>query len=243
MSEEETTKPYTAYELDEPVWGNMFKNNQCPICKNPLEQYRNIEPGRIRYFMACNKCCLFFIPKPKQQTKPREKEPVSVSKLEKAAERSGFSRYEPLNIHYFCGKCWKNDMDKLQRKINRTSVQGLKTPKPTGLEGMSHTLVRNRSRMDEVNLTLPFTCKCGDRYYLDVTLRKRDKRDYYLFGVQMGYHADCMGCPMAWNISVGKDDMNFRCDLNLNCVIIKDKKHHFIMVDEDESTLDIEDME
>ena len=132
-------------------------------------------------------------------------------------------------------------MDKLDRRIKRATEQGIKIPEPTGLEGMSHALARNRSRLVEVNLTLPFTCKCGTRYYLDVVLRSRDRRDHYLFGIEMGYHADCMGCPMAWNISVGKDDMTFRCDLNLNCVIIKDKKHYFVMVDEDESIN--EDME
>lgn len=233
MSDDIITTAYTARELDLVAYGNALKNSQCPDCKNPLEQRKSPEDGRT-YFMSCPNCSLFFIPQQKAQIRPPRDPKVSVSQLENAAELSGFSRYEPLNIHLFCGKCWKNDMDKLERKTKRATDQGLKMPKPTGLEGMSHSLVRNRSRLHGVNLTLPFTCKCGTRYYLDVTLRRRDKKGHYLFGIEMGYHADCMRCPMAWHISVGKDDMTFRCDINLNCVIIEDKKHHFTMVDEDE---------
>ena len=233
MSNEDITTSYVARELDITTYTEALKNNKCPDCHNPMEQYQSPE-DKVTYFMSCPHCLLFFIPKRTQNVRPPKDPKVSISQLEKAAELSGLSRYEPLNIHFFCEKCQENDMIKLSKKAIRAFDQGLKVPKLSGLEGMSHSLVRNRSRLADVNLTLPFTCRCGNRYYLDVTLKLRNKEDHYLFGVEMGYHADCMRCPMAWHISVGKKEFTFRCDLNLNCIIIKDKKHHFIMVDEDD---------
>ena len=206
-------------ELPWDVWSNMLRDFKCPTCETKVERKKFSETEAK---FACDNCKTYL--EPPKRRKGERKDPDLRTK-EAAAERSGGSLYPPLPIYYFCEGCQETKLKRIELRNHYEVEAELPLTLPDGKEGFTYSLITQRLILPyEEAPTFPFTCGCGQRYYLDLKLIKRDKIKHPLFAIQLGFHTECMRCRYAFDKGVGKDYFQFRCDKNLDCSHIQQLK-------------------
>ena len=199
-------------ELTWDAWSDMLRDFKCPTCKKTIAR-RQIDEKRAK--LACESCHTYLEPPKKRKSTPQSPDRRT---REAAAERSGGSLYPPLPIYYYCENCHQVKLKRIEMKNRYEQEAELQLTLPDGTEGFTNSLINQRLIMPwEKNPSFPFTCACGQRYYLDLKLVQRDRTQHPLFGVKLGYHSECMRCKHAFDAGTTQDHFQFRCDKNINC--------------------------
>lgn len=219
-------------ELSWEVWNNLLLVQQCPNCEGKIDRLPHPTIPK-RAHLGCKKCHIYLLPPPKDQTEQRQEQ--SVRDREKQAELSGGSLYNPLELHYFCPNCYTDAIKKIQGKNKFEIKADLPPTLPDGTEGLAHTLVQQRMfSTNDSTESFPFECICGLRYYVEMRLFSREPEMHRLLGVELGFHSQCVNCKLGWNKAVGTNHFQFRCDLNLNCPLVRHMRARFYTIKEDE---------
>jgi len=216
-------------------WSKLLSDNLCPFCGSNLANISDpTQLNRLR--LGCVNCNAFLMPPgPKKREKVKRK--LSLAEKEKQAERSGGSLYPPLELHYFCQVCYEND---IARKIDLAKREAELKGKETwgyttnGMEGISLAEVHNRSVSPSGDNVFPFSCRCGSRYQVNLSMMRADPKSYQMFGIELGFHNKCVACRHCFDKRVDPEEMMFRCDFNLQCSHIKEHLDRVRLVDEDE---------
>ena len=215
------------------VWAELLKTNLCPFCGSNLTNIRDpTQLNRLR--IGCINCNQFYLPQKTPPTREKVKRKATQREKEKRAEMSGGSLYPPLQLHYFCGECYQMDLAILEERNELEKKLGTQLSKPTGNEGMAAIQVRNRSLVVEGYNIFPFSCRCGQRYQVTVTMDRTDPKEFQLFGIELGFHTQCVGCSHCFDKRVGVEEMQFRCDFNLQCPHIRKHLDRIRMVHEED---------
>jgi len=225
----EKTEPTTSI-VDFKIWSKLLKDNECPFCGTPTQ--RIPDPAQLfKIKTGCTECNTFFKPKVELSSKPR-KNPTIREKEEKA-RRSGGSLYPPLELHFFCPYCLLLDDNKIKDKNIMEEQLGIPKSEPIGDEGLTAAKIHNRTLIRSGDNMLPFTCSCGNRYFVSMTIEDMHKTKKPKFGVELGFHTDCFSCEHSFDKTVGSQDMTFKCDFDLDCPHIRKNPNRFYLVDDE----------
>lgn len=221
--------------VDMDKWSEILRTNLCPFCGSNLTNIRDsAQLNRLR--IGCVNCNIFFRPE-KSSKREKVKKKLTIREKEKLAEKSGGSLYPPLELHYFCQVCYENDAQR-KKDIAKREAE-IKKQKHigyilTGNEGMSAAEILNRTISPEASNMFPFSCRCGSRYLVSITMFRSHPDDFQLFGIELGFHTQCVACQHCFHKSVGAEEMTFRCDFNLQCPHISKHLDRVRMVDEED---------
>jgi len=228
-------KPRERY-VDMKEWTKLLSTNLCPFCGSNLANIPDAaQLNRLR--LGCVNCNHFLLPPgPKQREKVKRK--LSLGEKERQAEQSGGSLYPPLELHYFCQVCYEKDIErKIKLAKREAKIKGqdfVRYTTTVGVEGMSNIEILNRSVSPEGDNVFPFSCRCGSRYQVNLTMFRSDPKDYQLFGIELGFHSQCVNCRHCFGKRVDPEEMLFRCDFDLQCPHIKEHLDRVRLVDEEE---------
>ena len=213
MTEEETEWTTTVMEWND--WSNMLRDFSCPTpsCSKKLVR---IPISEKMTKLGCELCKIYFEP-PKRREKVKERN-RSLRTRETAANRSGGSLYPPLPLYYYCSGCHELAFKRIERKNRFEQDANLQLTLPKGDEGFTFTLVQQHLILPlALNESFPFTCACGERYFADLKLIRRDRTKHPLFGVELGFHTNCMSCKHVFDQGITQNHFRFRCDKNMDC--------------------------
>ncbi len=217
-------------------WIELLRTNLCPLCGSNLTNIP--DPTQLnRLKIGCINCNRFFIP---QRKPPREKvkRKATLREKEKIAEKSGGSLYPPLSLFYFCPRCYENDLKQLKERAKREAeIKGVeyKGYTTTGDEGISLVDIINRSILPEIYNVFPFSCRCGYRYRATLIIDGTDPKQFPRFGIELGFHNQCVGCRHSFDKLIGTEEMFFRCDFTLQCSHIRKHLDRIRMVPDDDN--------
>lgn len=242
MSEESKESTFRSVELDWKSWSDLLFNFKCLECSKTLQRlphpdYTHLPPEEAEKFgkIGCGGCFIYYEPPQETKEEKEEARQPSLREKEKTTERSGGSLYPPIPIHYFCEICYKQARLKLLNK-NKIEVENdLPVSVPSGYEGLVAIPVQQQMILKDHITTLPFTCSCGTRRFIEITMHD-SIGDYLLFEVPLGFHDKCFNCRHVFDKRVGEDVFRFRCDFNTKCPDIKEirEKGLLKLADEDE---------
>lgn len=217
----EAEEEWTTVELEWEDWSNMLRDFKCPTPSCPKKITRK-PVSEKRTKLVCENCKIYYEP-----PKPREKvkRDLSLRTKELAAQRSGGSLYPPLPLYYYCETCHTVVLKRIARKNQFEREANIQLTLPRGDEGYTYTLVQQHLILPlALDETFPFTCACGQRYYVNVKLIRRDRTKHPLFGIELGFHTNCMACKFAFEQSTTGYSFQFRCDKNTDCKHIQELK-------------------
>jgi len=241
MNSKGEEKEFRSIELEWKDWSDLLLKFKCLECKSTLTRlphpdFMHLPPEKRKRYgkLGCSKCRIYYEPPKGEKVKGEARQP-SLREKEKATERSGGSLYPPLPLHYFCEKCYEKSRKLLIEKNKIEAEADLPISVPTGFEGLVAIPVQQQMILKEAVTTLPFTCSCGQRRFVELTIHDRDMDEHLLFKVPIGHQTTCFNCRYAFDKGVGDNYFQFRCDFNTKCPDIKPLKEKGLVTIADET--------